>query len=503
MRYGIEFNDSNKESFKMSIIYSLNADLLELKSKINFELLEAYTDGVLKRELNGVNPYDRFFNIIIVKLSKSSELFNKYASNITGMKHDEYILKMRNLIRKKPEICFDYAINNIDLLDYKNELESLIASSYANYLIKSKMVHLVQQKWFIKYIIHAFSSESNYFPNVVGYSFSYYLKKRNKNLNFKLIKNHDFFLYRKYPVINSNDSDIYINLGLYKVICDIKGFEAGLLYLLNSCFKSLSRALKHNKDFSITYDDEMYRFIKEEIIYKEDSNYYNKNMSYFDRNMDINNSTYKMINELLSNPLFNNLNIEKYNDAEFNQYRNSSKYYSIDDYIDKLIYSVPSLLDDYPVLKMEYDSSGKRKSLKDLIAVKIKKLNMFYDDINNFKSMINSDIDESIKGNILSKLKKLESGIEGIIRCHNKMIYKSIKSMPTGDFKAILKTLNPSEVNHALEAVRQEKETFIRKLQNNRTRIYKPSVFLENDEFLSKEYILASNLERIIIEKEN
>ena len=168
MRYGIEFNDSNKESFKMSIIYSLNADLLELKSKINFELLEAYTDGVLKRELNGVNPYDRFFNIIIVKLSKSSELFNKYASNITGMKHDEYILKMRNLIRKKPEICFDYAINNIDLLDYKNELESLIASSYANYLIKSKMVHLVQQKWFIKYIIHAFSSESNYFPNVVG-----------------------------------------------------------------------------------------------------------------------------------------------------------------------------------------------------------------------------------------------------------------------------------------------------------------------------------------------
>lgn len=75
--------------------------------------------------------------------------------------------------------------------------------------------------------------------------------------------------------------------------------------------------------------------------------------------------------------------------------------------------------------------------------------------------------------------------------------------MPTGDFKAILKTLNPSEVNHTLEAVRQEKETFIKKLQNNRTRIYKPSVFLENDEFLSKEYILASNLERIIMEKEN
>ena len=50
MRYDIEFNDSNKESFKMSIIYALNSDLLELKGKINLELLESYTNNVLKQE---------------------------------------------------------------------------------------------------------------------------------------------------------------------------------------------------------------------------------------------------------------------------------------------------------------------------------------------------------------------------------------------------------------------------------------------------------------------
>ncbi len=500
MRYDIEFNDSNKESFKMSIIYALNSDLLELKGKINLELLESYTNNVLKQELNNLSNFNKAFNILIVKLSKSKELFNKYAYPLLGINCDTYVKRMRDAIRNNPGVCYEYAKSNIDLIDYQNEIESMIASTYANSIIKSKMVHLAEQKWFIKYIIHAFSSESNYRPDVIGYSFSYYLKKRNKNLTFRLIKKHDYFLYRKYPIIKDDNSIIYINLGLYKVIGDIHGFEAGLLYLLNSCFKSLSKGLKHNKEYSITYDDEMYRFIKEEIIFKEDSNYYNKNQSYFDRNMDISESSHKMINELLSNPLFNNLNIEKYNVAEFNQYRNSSKYYSVDDYIDQIIYSVPSLLDDYPMLKMEYDKNGKRKSLRDLIKVKEDKLKIYYDEINNFRNIINSDVDDAIKVNIKRKLNKLENGIEGIIRCHNKMIYKSIKALDKGHFKALLKTLNASEINHTLEAVRQEKETFIKKLQNNRTRIFKPSIFLENDEFLSKEYALAINLETIIIE---
>jgi hypothetical protein len=149
---------------------------------------------------------------------------------------------------------------------------------------------------------------------------------------------------------------------------------------------------------------------------------------------------------------------------------------------------------------MEYDKNGKRKSLRDLIKVKEDKLKIYYDEINNFRNIINSDVDDAIKVNIKRKLNKLENGIEGIIRCHNKMIYKSIKALDKGHFKALLKTLNVSEINHALEAVRQEKETFIKKLQNNRTRIFKPSIFLENDEFLSKEYALAINLETIIIE---
>jgi predicted flavoprotein YhiN len=57
MRYDIEFNDSNKESFKMSIIYALNSDLLELKGKINLELLESYTNNVLRQELNNLSNF--------------------------------------------------------------------------------------------------------------------------------------------------------------------------------------------------------------------------------------------------------------------------------------------------------------------------------------------------------------------------------------------------------------------------------------------------------------
>ncbi|MEG2609449.1 MAG: hypothetical protein RSA91_02115, partial [Bacilli bacterium] len=55
-------------------------------------------------------------------------------------------------------------------------------------------------------------------------------------------------------------------------------------------------------------------------------------------------------------------------------------------------------------------------------------------------------------------------------------------------------------INDTLEAIIQEKRTFIQKLQNNRKRIFKPSTFLNNDEFLSKEYITSCTFESIINE---
>lgn len=496
MDYGY-FNDSNKESFKLSIINTLNSSVEEINAKVNDELFKSYIDSVLRLELSEMNDIEKLFNIIVVKFSKFPILFNKYLSPLLGINNDLYLNTIKTLIANNSKIIEKYATTNIDYIDYSNQLEMAIVSKYGNSIIKSKMVHLAEQRWFIKYIIQYKASESNFRPNVVGYSFSYYFKKKNKNLNFRLIKNNNYKLYNEYPVTDPYNNTIYINLGLYKVVNDTKGFDAGILYLLNTCFKSLSKAIKHNKEFSITYDDEMYRFIKEEIIYKEDSSFYNKNQAYFELN---NESSEKMVSELISNPLFSSLNVLNFKEKDYNSYRNSSNYKKVDDYIDSLVYSTPSILDDYPMLQMEYDKTGKRKSLIDLIKLKHDKLAIFYNQINNFKNILSSSNDEVLTNNIKNKLNTLELGIPGVIDCHNKMIYKAIKSLELPDFRAILKTMDKNSINDCYDAVIEHKDAFIAKLQDNRKKIFKPSTFLQNDEFLSNEYSCAVTYEMIINE---
>lgn len=490
------FNNNNKESFKLSIINTLNSKKEEIKGKINDELFKSYINTILVDELSKQSDIDKIFNILVVKFAKYPELFNKYIAPVVGINHDFYLRTIKSLITNNA-YTYNYAINNIDLIDYDNPIELEIMSRYGNSIIKSKMFHLKEQQWFIKYIIQYKASENNFRPNVIGYSFSYYIKKRSKNINFKLYKFNRFIKYKNYPVTDPYNNTIYINLGLYKVVSDTKGFDSGLLYLLNSCFKSLSKAIKRNKEFSITYDDEMYRFIKEEIIFKEDSNFYNKNQAYFELN---NESSSKMITELLSNPMFESLKILNFT-PEDNSYRNSSNYKMVDDYIDKLVYSAPSILDDYPMLQMEYDKkTGKRKSLVDLIKLKHDKVSFFINQVNNFKDIIKNSNDDALISNISSKLKVLENGIPGVIKCHNKMIYKAIKMLEINDFRAILQRLDKTSINDCYDAIIAEKNASIIKLQDNRKRIFQKSTFLQNDEFLSNEYSTAVTYEMIINE---
>lgn len=485
------FNESNKESFRLSIIEILNSS--DYKSRINEELIISFIDEILENELNKVDAESRLFNPIVVKLSKDRQLFNKYISKVIKLDHETYLLKVKQIIKQKEEKIYNYAIDNIDIIDFSNEIETYILERYANHILSTKLFHLVEQKWFIKYIIY---SSTNLKPNVIGYSFSYYLKKKNKNLNFKLYKKNNYFLYKDFPVIDPFNNTIYINLGLFKVISDSKSFEVGLLYLLNNCFKYLTKIIKRNKEFSITYDLEMYRFIKEEIIYKEDSNYYSKNHDYFDSTIGINEESQKMVFDLLLNPLFSNLKISKFNKYDYNQFKNSSMYYNVDDYIDKLIYSAPSIIDDYPMLQMEYNANGNRKSIKELIDLKHKKINMFNEQIIEFRKII--DQSKDLKEKIESKLKLIESGLPGVIMCHNNMIYKSIKKYDVKTFKDVLTRFSDEYKKDMLEAIMQEKEVFIEKLQSNRKRIFKLTTFLENDEFLSNEYSIAATYESVL-----
>ena len=81
------FNNNNKESFKLSIINTLNSKKEEIKGKINDELFKSYINTILVDELSKQSDIDKVFNILVVKFAKYPELFNKYIAPLVVINH--------------------------------------------------------------------------------------------------------------------------------------------------------------------------------------------------------------------------------------------------------------------------------------------------------------------------------------------------------------------------------------------------------------------------------
>src|SRR5574344_2106819 len=283
----------NMDSYRDSIINTLNLDASILENRINEELFDTYIDNILKNELKDKNELEILFNKIIIKLSKVKNVYDRYAFKLTNLSHNEYINKIKKSIDQKKNfpILEKYAIDYLDI-DYDNEIENYIMSLYANKILKHELNSALDQEWFINYIINVNALKQHMIFKVVGIKLPK-LKKisLSKNDNYKKI----------IEIKNYYDSEIiYINLGLFTVIKNTKGFNTALLYLINSCLLELQKHIQKSKEYSMTYDDNIYRFIKENIIYNEDNLYYDQNKKYFDSQIDLSVETSKMLNELIS-----------------------------------------------------------------------------------------------------------------------------------------------------------------------------------------------------------
>jgi hypothetical protein len=144
---------------------------------------------------------------------------------------------------------------------------------------------------------------------------------------------------------------------------------------------------------------------------------------------------------------------------------------------------------------MEYNSVGRRKSIKELIDKKLEQRDFFTSQINNFKEILNETENDIIKDNIAIKLNEIEKGLPGIIRCHNSMIYKALRVLSIPDFSKFLEKVDQKYIAEIKEVINQEKNDIIKKLENNRSKIFKPTTFLKNEEFLTKEYSRVARYE--------
>lgn len=496
----IDTFESNIDSYKDSIINTLNLDSSIIENRINEELFDTYINTYLKKELKNKTELDILFNPIIIKLSKVKNIYDKYAFNITNLSHKEYIEKIKKSLdnKKNTYIIEEYSIKNDDI-DYNNEIENYILTRYAGMILKKELKTIDNQKWFINYIINVNAKKQDMYCNVIGITLPT-IKK------IKLIKKTE---YKKIKSIKNyyDNGNIYINLVLFEFIKKTKNFKSALLYLINSCLTELQKNIQKNKEDSYNYDDNIYRFIKENIIYSEDSSFYDKNKDYFDIEIDLKSQTDNMMRELANNPLFKDFDFLKVASVDNNiLIKNTKNYNMIDNYIDSILVKKPKLINKYPLLKMEYNSLGIRKSLKELIDLRKEKYDFYNEQIKTFKELLKDAPSEAYKNDITNKLDTIKNNLIGIIRCHNKMIYKALKKINVSQLESICLNLSKEDLNLLEETINQEKNDFIKKLESNRKKIFKPSDFLANEQFLTKEYatsaIYESKLRDIRKEKE-
>jgi hypothetical protein len=144
---------------------------------------------------------------------------------------------------------------------------------------------------------------------------------------------------------------------------------------------------------------------------------------------------------------------------------------------------------------MEYNEYGRRKNIKELIDVKMDQRKFFNNQINNYKEILLDTDNSIITDNISTKLNDLIKGLPGVIRCHNSMIYKAIRVLDIPDFGKLLEKIDVFYIDELVDTVIQEKNDIIKKIENNRSKIFKTTTFLKNEEFLTKEYSRVARYE--------
>ena len=139
----------NQVEFKNSLVKVLNTNGELVDSKLNIELLESYIKFIYQNnEIDYLDPF-------VIKLSKHKELFSKYLSKNINITYNEYLDTISKIIldKKNYDIIKKYAINNLELFDFENEIEVEIAKIYAAHILKNEIKYTSELKWLATYLI--------------------------------------------------------------------------------------------------------------------------------------------------------------------------------------------------------------------------------------------------------------------------------------------------------------------------------------------------------------
>ena len=457
----------NQVEFKNSLVKVLNTNVELVDSKLNIELLESYIKFIYQNnEIDYLDPF-------VIKLSKHKELFSKYLSKNINITYNEYLDTISKIIldKKNYDIIKKYAINNLELFDFENEIELEIAKIYASHILKNEIKYTSELKWLATYLILKEANHHNIIPSV---------KFIKTNLGKYIIIKKKYTKYLELELAQKYNNTIYINLTMYNILKK-KNFNEFLIKLLNDLCYQLQKIIEVVKENNIIYNIDLYNLTKETIIYKEKKDKY----------------------ALLSNnPLINNFGFKK---LLLNEKEKQISSYDIEEYFDSILLNNPIIIKKYPLLNMEYNEDGYKKNLRELLDIKIAKIEYFNNQIREYNKILSETENEIVIDNVKTKLEELEKGINDINIFHDTIIYKSLNIFSILDLTKLLSKMNNKQITALKEAVIYEKNNIIKKIENNRMRIFKTSTFLKKEEILTKEYSKVASYESKIndYQKEN
>lgn len=457
----------NQVEFKNSLVKVLNTNVELVDSKLNIELLESYIKFIYQNnEIDYLDPF-------VIKLSKHKQLFSKYLSKNINITYNEYLDTISKIIldKKNYDIIKKYAINNLELFDFENEIEVEIAKIYASHILKNEIKYTSELKWLATYLILKEANHHNIIPSV---------KFVKTNLGKYIIVKKKYTKYLELELAQKYNTTIYINLTMYNILKK-KNFNEFLIKLLNDLFYQLQKIIEVVKENNIIYNIDLYNLTKETIIYKEKKDKY----------------------ALLSNnPLINNFGFKK---LLLNEKEKQISSYDIEEYFDSILLNNPIIIKKYPLLNMEYNEDGYKKNLRELLDIKITKIEYFNNQIREYNKILSETENEIVIDNIKTKLEELEKGIKDINIFHDTIIYKSLNIFSILDLTKLLSKMNNKQITALKEAVIYEKNNIIKKIENNRMKIFKTSTFLKKEEILTKEYSKVASYESKIndYQKEN
>lgn len=442
-------NEKNKDQFYESIIKSLNCDIAEVKTKVNFELLGTYIKTVFSKDPKRKD----LLNPLVIKISKFKNIYDEYIESITKTTYSEYFIKIKLFLKEENNIkeIKSYLLDNLNHLDLTNEIEDEMSKIYSNHLLNKGLNTYKDEIWFINYVIKKEAINYNINPDIKVINLPY-IK------NSKLSKNKPYKKYKDIKKINN-----LIDLYSYKANKIAKNKDS-LKLLLDNCFLYLQDIIFTNLNITKFYSKEIYSLLKETIAYNNDKSF------------------------LISNPLLeiaglSKIEITKESIQEFNNY------------IDELVASNNELLNTYPLLKLEYNDNGYKKTLRELLNVKIEKLTNYNNQINEYSNILKETENEIVKNKISSDLNELNKNLSSIEAFHNYIIFNSLSLLSILDLTKLLPRMTEEETECLKDAAIAEKNIIIKKLEANRRKIFKPTTFLKNEEILTKEYKKAAGYE--------